>query len=149
MSQTERIKRYYFQAIARDIGHGMVVRIAPLPHDVPEIESARTTKEGNLLITFATGDREFKTVFSDNNLEIEIGLTTQQLARIRIKAPDVKGVLVEIHEQFATLRRQFLEKVRNISDPRAKLREVGRADIVERQLDESEAVINEFVGESR
>lgn len=142
-----RFLKYYLPLKTWDLGDGVVINISPMPHDVPEMESFRTTGQGHLVIHFRTGDEKFYGVGSTDLVDAFIGATSGKLARLVIKpSKDKSKVRLQVDRCLGILKDTVFQKVKSYSDMGNRLREAGRADLITRQLEESKDRLSSVLG---
>jgi hypothetical protein len=134
------VVRFYLPAIEREVGDGRVIRIAPMPSDVPRVRTHRTSSEGYLVVEFDIGDDELQMFFSDVMIEVHRGKRTGKMGKIIFKGKE-KQVILQIGQSVQNAQQLVFQRMRAIVDTQARLREVGVADLVSRQLDESRELL--------
>ena len=140
----ERISKYYADFRDRDVGD-LVIKIAPLKNEVPEIRSiGLDPRDKSFNIEFIIENEGAILAFNDKYIEIYLGSCSGKVARIKIhNISNIRDIIVQFHKSVGEFKAQSFKKIKDAATLGEKLGSIGKYDMLERQLLESEDLLKQ------
>ena len=141
----ERINKYYSAFINRNV-ENLVISIAPVKNDIPELRSAGLDPRDNSInIDFVVENEDTIPAFGDDLIEIHLGANSGKIARIKVKnARGIKDIIVQVETSVDKFMNDSFERITSAPSLKEKLKWLGKYDLIERQLRESKDIFQDF-----
>jgi hypothetical protein len=142
--ESDRINKYYSGFMDRDIGE-LIIKIAPLKNEIPELRSfGRDPRDNSFNIEFVFEGEGLIKAFDDKVIEIYLGNNSGRIGIIKVKnTTNISDIIVEIHKSIGSFKAQSFKRIKEAATLKEKLDNIGRYDMLDRQIRESEDLLNQ------